>query len=247
VQLRFLERWISLLRLVAFPFVLAAVTIASYPHGVWETWAWITTIVFAIGSVVFFVVARSDVGRRHPMAQSIAAELFDTVIVIGYVLVFAFEFGLPVQQILYINLAAASVRFGMTGGTEVARDSVTIAANVQPGLPHIDGDPVRLRQVLTNLIDNAVKYSPEGAPVEIRAAAVNGHVTVDVVDRGRGIDPRDQRVIFERFGRVRGTSKPGTGLGLYIAQAIAEAHGGTLKVSSAVGAGSTFTLELPSR
>jgi signal transduction histidine kinase len=77
---------------------------------------------------------------------------------------------------------------------------------------------------------------------------VNGHVLVEVADRGAGISPEDQALIFEKFGRVRGTaSKPGTGLGLYIARAIVEAHEGTLEVASVLGEGSTFTLTLPLR
>ena len=105
---------------------------------------------------------------------------------------------------------------------------------------------MRLRQVLTNLIDNAVKYSPDGSPVEVRATMPNGDVRIAVVDHGGGIAPEDQRLIFEKFGRVHGTSfKPGSGLGLFIARAIAEAHVGTLEVSSTPGEGSTFTLTLP--
>ena len=112
--------------------------------------------------------------------------------------------------------------------------------------PPVRGDPVRLRQVLTNLLDNAVKYSPDGSPVEVRATMPNGDVRIAVVDHGGGIAPEDQRLIFEKFGRVHGTSfKPGTGLGLFIAKAIAEAHVGTLEVSSTPGEGSTFTLTLP--
>ncbi|MGH3051090.1 MAG: sensor histidine kinase, partial [Gaiellaceae bacterium] len=96
------------------------------------------------------------------------------------------------------------------------------------------------------LIDNAVKYSPDGETVEIRATAFNGRLLVDVSDRGSGIAPEDQRVIFEKFGRILGeSSKPGTGLGLYIARSIAEAHGGTLEVSSRPDAGATFTIRLP--
>ncbi len=71
---------------------------------------------------------------------------------------------------------------------------------------------------------------------------------IAVTDRGPGIAADDQRVIFEKFGRVNrsgSVSKPGTGLGLYIARSIAEAHGGTLEVASALGRGATFTLELP--
>ena len=107
------------------------------------------------------------------------------------------------------------------------------------------GDAERLRQVLSNLIDNAVKYSPHGAPVDVRAIALNGNVHVDVRDRGAGIAPENQRVIFEKFGRAGTGTKPGTGLGLYIARSIAEAHGGALEVSSAPGMGATFTLTLP--
>jgi two-component system OmpR family sensor kinase len=111
----------------------------------------------------------------------------------------------------------------------------------------VRGDPERLRQVLGNLIDNAVKYSPSGRPVHVRLVPVNGAVTLSVTDEGPGIARDDQRLIFEKFGRAGGSvTKPGTGLGLYIARSIAEAHGGTIEVASAPGRGATFTLRLPS-
>jgi signal transduction histidine kinase len=129
---------------------------------------------------------------------------------------------------------------------DLGQDAVEVVARIPRALPLVRGDGVRLRQVLSNLIDNAIKYSPEGELVEVRATAVNGRVVVDVTDRGTGIAPRDQRLVFEKFGRVSGTSaKPGSGLGLYIARAIAEAHGGQLEVTSAPGLGATFTLTLP--
>jgi signal transduction histidine kinase len=110
----------------------------------------------------------------------------------------------------------------------------------------VRGDPERLRQIFGNLIDNAVKYSPAGRPVEVRVAQSNGAVIVSVTDHGPGIRAADQRLIFEKFGRVAaGNSKPGSGLGLYIARSIAETHGGTVAVSSAPGRGSTFTVKLP--
>jgi two-component system OmpR family sensor kinase len=110
----------------------------------------------------------------------------------------------------------------------------------------VRADAERLRQVLTNLIDNAVKYSPDGEAVVVHATAVNGRVVVDVVDRGPGIARENQRLIFEKFGRASsGDGKPGTGLGLYIARSIAEAHGGRLDVESSPGRGTTFTLSLP--
>jgi signal transduction histidine kinase len=128
----------------------------------------------------------------------------------------------------------------------LAQDEVPVEADIRPDLPPVRGDSERLRQVLGNLIDNAVKYSPAGATVEVRASAHEHIVIVAVQDRGPGIASDDQRLIFEKFGRVSaGNSKPGTGLGLYIARSIAEAHGGTLEVASSPGRGATFTLRLP--
>jgi signal transduction histidine kinase len=137
------------------------------------------------------------------------------------------------------ELVGEAVDAANAGGGEVVR---SVAAE----LPFVNGDRDRLRQVLSNLIDNAVKFSPAGGAVEVEATASNGSVHVAVTDHGEGIAPEHQELIFEQFGRVSGTGKPGTGLGLYISRAIAEAHGGTLAVSSAPGRGSTFTLTLPS-
>jgi signal transduction histidine kinase len=130
---------------------------------------------------------------------------------------------------------------------QVGQDEVQLRADVRPPLPEIRGDGERLRQVLTNLIDNAIKYSPAGAEVEVRAYQEDGFVRIDVRDSGPGIAKDDQKLIFEKFGRVTGSgaTRPGTGLGLFIARSIAEAHGGALDVDSAPDQGSTFTLELP--
>jgi signal transduction histidine kinase len=83
--------------------------------------------------------------------------------------------------------------------------------------------------------------------VEVRAYQEDGRILVDVRDRGPGVPAEDQGLIFEKFGRVAtgGHTKPGTGLGLFIARSIAEAHGGRLAVESAPGNGAVFTLELP--
>ena len=129
----------------------------------------------------------------------------------------------------------------------LAQSEVPLEVEVGPSLPVVRADPARLRQVLGNLIDNAVKYSPSGEPVQVVAGARSGGVFVSVADRGPGIPRDEQRVIFEKFGRSTGPgmTKPGSGLGLYIARAIAEAHGGTLDVSSTPGRGSTFMFHLP--
>jgi signal transduction histidine kinase len=126
-----------------------------------------------------------------------------------------------------------------------SQDEVRVRADVKQ-VPTVRGDRERLRQVVQNLIDNAVKYSPAGAEVDVEAFTENGRITVEVRDQGPGIASEHQSLIFEKFGRVAGEhAKPGTGLGLFIARSIAEAHGGTLEVSSGEGGGATFTLALP--
>jgi signal transduction histidine kinase len=129
----------------------------------------------------------------------------------------------------------------------LGQDEVRVTASVSSSLPHIRGDRERLRQVLANLIENAVKYSASGEEVQVRAQPDDGKVRISVVDRGPGIPHDQQRLIFEKFGRaeVAGGSKPGTGLGLFIARSIAEAHGGSIDVRSSPDEGSTFTLTLP--
>jgi signal transduction histidine kinase len=126
------------------------------------------------------------------------------------------------------------------------QDEVRINANVRRPLPLIRGDRERLRQVITNLIDNAVKYSPAGNEVVVNAFADNGRISVEVRDRGPGVAREHQLLIFQKFGRVSGEhAQPGTGLGLFIARSIAQAHGGTLEVHSAPTEGATFALVLP--
>ena len=414
MHLKAIEHWIAVIRLAALPFVVALVGLArGYPAG-YETLAWIATGVFAVGATAFFGLTWKGVARSHELAVSVAGQVFDTLIISSFVLVFVFERGTPIQQLLYLPLVAACVRFEILGGLVVvavsapvvavfaelrsdrfhtsyswqlivlqtgiellmalivgglvrrlaataaanisayeaerrtveelrrlsalradfvslvshelrspmaavigsartlqrrwrelspehrdsflaliadetnrlaslvsdvfdtsridagtfgytfsevdvavlveeavatavaAQDEVEVVARLSPGLPLVRGDGVRLRQVLANLLENAVKYSPSGAAVDVGAAARNGRVLIEVTDRGKGIAPENHAVIFEKFGRVAGAdAMPGTGLGLYIARSIAEAHGGTLVVSSLPGEGATFTLTLP--
>jgi signal transduction histidine kinase len=129
---------------------------------------------------------------------------------------------------------------------ESGQDEVAVRPRVEGTLPPVRGDRERLRQVITNLVDNAVKYSPAGAAVDVEAFAENGRITVEVRDRGPGVAPEHQSLIFEKFGRVSGEhAKPGTGLGLFIARSIAQAHGGSLEVRSVPAEGATFALVLP--
>jgi signal transduction histidine kinase len=133
-------------------------------------------------------------------------------------------------------------------GVSLAQDEVSVVADVHGELPSVRGDRDRLQQVLTNLLDNAVKYSPAGEEVTVNAFQQDSRVRIEVSDRGPGVPADQQRVIFEKFGRghtAGSPGKPGTGLGLFIARSIAEAHGGVVEVSSAPNEGATFTLSLP--
>jgi len=117
-----------------------------------------------------------------------------------------------------------------------------------PDFPPVWGDPQRLREVLSNLVSNAVKYSPEGGTVWVGGRVDAKGVTVYVADQGIGIPPEEQGRIFDRFHRVESglhRRTEGTGLGLYLVKAIIEAHGGRVWVESAPGRGSIFMFTLP--
>ena len=125
----------------------------------------------------------------------------------------------------------------------------SVLMDVPPGFPKIWADPDRLRQVLTNLVTNAVKYSPAGGSIIVRVRERGTqHIVMEVVDHGLGI-PSDQiGRLFQKFARVRSDDHmkvSGTGLGLYICRLIVEGHGGQIWVESEVGKGSTFGLSLP--
>jgi signal transduction histidine kinase len=110
----------------------------------------------------------------------------------------------------------------------------------------VRGDERLLQQVLLNLVDNALKYSPDDQPVRLALAAAGDRVVVAVADHGPGIPPEEQERIFERYYRGAHTGRAaGSGLGLCIGRWIAQAHGGSLTVESAPGQGSTFRLALP--
>lgn len=121
-------------------------------------------------------------------------------------------------------------------------------ADFAPDFPIVDADPQRVTQVLRNLIDNAVKYSPDGGLVVVRGLARPDEVEMSVADQGVGIAPEHLNRLFEKFFRVKsglGRHVVGTGLGLPIARAIVESHGGRIWAESAVGQGTTLFFTLP--
>lgn len=113
-----------------------------------------------------------------------------------------------------------------------------------PGFPIVEADPARIRQVLDNLLDNAVKYSPSGGLVVVQGAVANDEVIISVADEGIGIAPEHLNRLFEKFYRVR-TDLAGTGLGLPVAREIVEKHGGRIWARSTPGKGSIFYFTLP--
>jgi signal transduction histidine kinase len=129
-----------------------------------------------------------------------------------------------------------------------APDGVRFSLVGPPALPSLSTDPDKLRQVLINLIENAVKYSPEGGLVEVGIEPREAHLSISVRDEGLGIAAHEQRRIFDKFYRVdpnltRGVG--GTGLGLYVCRELVRLMGGRIWVKSAPGVGSTFVVELP--
>ncbi|MCB0210566.1 MAG: PAS domain S-box protein [Anaerolineae bacterium] len=132
---------------------------------------------------------------------------------------------------------------------QATTDKHTITVELPDDFPPIRGDHDRLREVLTNLVGNAIKYSPDGGTITVRGMpGENSTVRLSISDEGIGIPPADQERVFERFYRVDNRlarQTPGTGLGLYLVKTVVEAHGGRVWVESTVGHGSTFWIELP--
>lgn len=131
---------------------------------------------------------------------------------------------------------------------QAANKQLTLEVDLDEGMEPIDADPTLLRQAVANLVDNALRYTPAGGKVIVRAVQQDGRQLICVEDSGLGIAPADQARLFEKFYRARkreALREKGSGLGLAIVKSIAEQHGGKVSVESRLGAGSTFTLELP--
>ncbi len=146
-----------------------------------------------------------------------------------------------------VDLLEVIERCAETTLLKASRKQIALETDVPPSLPAVRGDASLLREVLQNLLDNAVQYTPAGGRIKVSATAGAREVVVTVEDTGVGIPLVDQERIFERFYRVdaaRSREAGGTGLGLSIAKHIVEVHGGHLRVDSEVGRGSRFSFSL---
>jgi two-component system, OmpR family, sensor kinase len=149
-----------------------------------------------------------------------------------------------------VDLRAIVEEARETGELLAEQAGVTIEIATPPDPLVLDVDRSRVRQLLLNLLTNAMKYTPRGGRVSVRLGQENGKITLAVADTGIGIAPGDVPHIFDRFyradtARTRTGERPGAGLGLAICKWIAQAHGGTIDVQSRPGRGTVFTVSLP--
>jgi signal transduction histidine kinase len=149
-----------------------------------------------------------------------------------------------------IDVALAPLVTRVVSEIEVASPgrNVRIAPEVPADLPWVDADPERVHQVLFNLVDNAVRFTPDGGRVVVSAVRRDGSIEIRVADTGSGISSEHLPRLFERFYRAdtaRSREDGGTGIGLAIARSVVEAHGGHISAESRVGKGSVFTFDLP--
>jgi PAS domain S-box-containing protein len=142
---------------------------------------------------------------------------------------------------LLVDIAREHIQHADTNG-------ILLEVKVPHDIPPIKGDPAMLRQAITNLVSNGIKYAPNSGPMYLRAEQQNGEVIISVADNGPGIPQQEQMRLFEKFYRAqqRGTENvKGSGLGLAIVKSVAERHGGRVWCRSQTGQGSTFYLSLP--
>jgi signal transduction histidine kinase len=134
------------------------------------------------------------------------------------------------------------------GLSQAEQKNLRITTDMSSSLPLVNSDQAAVIQILTNLLDNAFNYTPDGGEIQIKAEPHHKYVYISVKDTGIGISPENQAKIFDRFFRAEDQMVQkvrGTGLGLAIVRALVEMHGGELTVDSAPMMGSTFTFNLP--
>ncbi len=154
----------------------------------------------------------------------------------------------PDRVVVYGVALDVCDRYAVEGLRSLAETKqVIVVAGLPDELPMVTGDPYRLRQMIGNLIENAIKYTPLGGQVEISAEAEGDQVILRVRDNGPGIPPADQPYLFDKFFRASNVPEEstGTGLGLSIVKSIVDNHQGRIWVDSKLGAGTVFTVVLP--
>ncbi len=177
-------------------------------------------------------------------AARVQARLIDDLLDVSRIV--AGKLNMQVGEVNIVEIARASVA---TVEKEGEKRRVAIIPDFEPSIPMLLGDAERLQQAVTNLLTNAIKFTPTGGSIRIRVQSIQQNVRVDVEDTGSGIDPEFLPHIFERFSQADRTmtrTTGGLGLGLSIARSIVHAHHGTIRArSGGKGKGSTFSISLP--
>ena len=158
------------------------------------------------------------------------------------------EAGRMELELTEFNLPAMLETALMLIRERATRHGIALTLDVAPGLDTLHGDERKLKQVMLNLLSNAVKFTPDGGSIGVRARAAGEGVEISVTDTGVGIAPEDQAAVFEEFkqvGKDSARKAEGTGLGLALTKKFVELHGGTMRLESAPGRGSSFTISLP--
>jgi signal transduction histidine kinase len=201
----------------------------------------------AVGYTEMLIDALQREGRQdmHTLAAAVAEALRAVAdLVSNFLHLGAIDRGAEAPECQPVDLAML-VREVARSYEPAARDKgLALALALRPSIA--PGDPSQLRRVLANLVGNAVKYTPAPGRVRLSCRPDEAHVAVEIADSGPGIDPHDLPRLFDKHVRLeRDRATPGTGLGLYIARAIVEAHGGRIEVEAAPEGGSLFRVRLP--
>ena len=133
-------------------------------------------------------------------------------------------------------------------GNLIKEKAILIVDNMPEGLPEIEADESRIKEVMLNLVGNAIKFSGEGGKITVNAQATPNEILVQIIDQGIGIPAEALPHLFQKFYQINGSNtrtRGGLGIGLYITKQIVEAHGGQIRVESKLDEGSTFSFTLP--
>jgi signal transduction histidine kinase len=183
-------------------------------------------------------------GRRHLQAVKRAADHMDRLIG-GLLDATMIETGRLTIDVKAESIASIAREVLETLESQAEKKSLEVFVDLELPLPEVCCDRGRVLQVIVNLVGNAMKFTKAGGEVSIAAKRSGEDVCVSVSDTGKGISPQDVERVFDRHWRGRDEASKGTGLGLFIAKGIVEAHGGRIWVESALGKGSTFFFTLP--
>jgi signal transduction histidine kinase len=203
----------------------------------------------AMGAISFLMEDPGDEQKQHSLLKvalsncRVAIRLMEQVLEIERLE--AAELA-PKKRPMEIPALLRACADEIAGSAALAAVQVSCAANA--GLPEVPADPELLGRVITNLLQNALKYTPQGGRITLRATRASGVVRLEVSDTGRGIPPEELPKLFNKYYRVQGDAPSayrGTGLGLYFCKLAVEAHGGQIGIRSEPGKGTTVTLSLP--